>query len=99
MKLFSLTNTTTGLDMPKFSCQCGYQMNLSDIPNQYEHTLIAESTIYRIGELLSEKRLSENDFYELTLNEGISAYRCPSCKRIHLEENGDNKFSAYLPEN
>ena len=73
-------------------------MNLSDIPNHYEYTLISESTIYKIGEMIAENKLSESGFYDLSNEEGIPVYRCPSCKRIYLEENGVNSFTSYMPE-
>ncbi|SMQ05285.1 hypothetical protein SAMN04488482_0359 [Pseudomonas chlororaphis] len=73
--------------MPKYSCVCGYVMNLSQEWSDYELTLISESTIERMGERLDNGgELSSDQRYEALDERAITVYRCPNCRRLHLEE-------------
>lgn len=85
--------------MPKFLCKCGYEMNLSLGTTDYEFTVVPEKTIDNIGlKLENDAYFNAENFYDITINDGITMYRCPSCKRIYLEENGENSFTSYMPE-
>ncbi|CAH0321146.1 hypothetical protein SRABI112_05323 [Pseudomonas mediterranea] len=84
--------------MPKYSCVCGYVMNLSQGWSDYEFTLIPESTIEDLGDRLDgENNLSSDQLYEALDEKAITVYRCPKCKRLHLEEE-PNKFTTYIVE-
>lgn len=84
--------------MSKYSCICGYVMNLSQGWSGYELTLVPESVIERLGERLdSRDRLSSDQFYEALDEWSITVYRCPKCKRMHLEEK-PNRFTTYVVE-
>lgn len=84
--------------MPKYACTCGYVMNLSEGWSDYELTLISESTIEEIGDRLdSGVELSAEQLYEVIDKNSITVYRCPSCRRLHLEEE-PNKFTTYVAE-
>lgn len=84
--------------MPKYSCACGYVMNLSQGWSDYELTLIPESTIEELGDRLDSKdKLSSDQLYEALDEKAITVYRCPKCRRLHLEEE-PNKFTTYVAE-
>lgn len=84
--------------MPKYSCVCGYVMNLSQGWSDYELTLIPESAIERLGERLDNGgELSSDQLYEALDERAITVYRCPNCRRLHLEEQ-KNKFTTYVVE-
>lgn len=84
--------------MPKYACTCGYVMNLSQGWSDYELTLIPESTIEKIGDRLDGgAELSSEQLYEVIDEKAITVYRCPSCRRLHLEEE-PNKFTTYVVE-
>lgn len=84
--------------MPKYSCACGYVMNLSQGWSGYELTLVPESIIEGLGERLDGgDSLSSDQFYEALDENSITVYRCPKCKRIHLEEE-PNRFTTYVVE-
>lgn len=84
--------------MPKYSCVCGYVMSLSQGWSDYELTLIPESAIERLGERLDNGgELSSDQLYEALDERAITVYRCPNCRRLHLEEQ-KNKFTTYVVE-
>ncbi|CAH0251111.1 hypothetical protein SRABI06_03142 [Pseudomonas brassicacearum] len=84
--------------MSKYTCACGYVMNLSQGWSGYELTLIPESTIEGLGDRLdSEGKLSSDQLYEAIDEKAITVYRCPKCRRLHLEEE-PNKFTTYIVE-
>jgi hypothetical protein len=86
-------------EIPKFTCRCGYVINLSVDGAGAEWTLLPETTIDDIGSALcDENPPSEEQFYDLIIKEGVTAYRCPACGRLHLEEAGRNKFVTYMRE-
>ncbi|OCT25191.1 hypothetical protein A6E19_07035 [Pseudomonas putida] len=61
-------------------------------------TLIPESTIESLGDRLdSEDTLSSEQLYETLDEEAVTVYRCPKCRRLHLEEER-NKFTIYIAE-
>lgn len=84
--------------MPKYSCVCGYVMNLSQGWSDYELSLIPESVVERLGERLDDgDQLSSAQLYEALDERAITVYRCPSCRRLHLEEGG-GRFTTYVVE-
>lgn len=84
--------------MPKYTCACGYVMTLSQGWSDYELTLIPESVIEVVGGRIdSEDKLSSDQFYEAVNEASITVYRCPKCKRLHLEER-PNLFTIYVVE-
>lgn len=84
--------------MSKYTCACGYVMNLSQGWSDYELILISESTIESLGDRLdSEDKLSSDQLYEALDEKAITVYRCPKCRRLHLEEE-PNKFTTYIVE-
>lgn len=85
--------------MSKFACKCGHVINLSGGTTDSEWTLVPEKTIDEIGNVLSEgKGLSDERFYDTIMEHGITVYRCSACGRLHLEEEGRNKFVTYVKE-
>lgn len=65
---------------------------------RYELTLIPESAIESLGDRLdSEDKLSSDQLYEALDEKAITVYRCPKCRRLHLEEE-PNKFTTYIIE-
>lgn len=84
--------------MPKYTCTCGYVMSLSQGWSDYELTLIPESAIESLGDRLdSEDKLSSDQLYEALDEKAITVYRCPKCRRLHLEEE-PNRFTTYIVE-
>lgn len=84
--------------MSKYACACGYVMNLSQGWSDYELTLVPESTIEEVGGRLDDgSGLSSDQFYELLDKKSITVYRCPKCRRLHLEEEL-NRFTTYVVE-
>lgn len=85
--------------MPKFACRCGCVMNLSTGAASYELALIPESRIYQIADKLDEPGPFGSDaFFGLIDEVKTTVYRCPSCRRIHVDE-GNGLFIAFIPEN
>jgi hypothetical protein len=73
-------------------------MNLSEGWSDYELTLIPESVIERLGGRLDNGgALSSDQLYEAIDEKAITVYRCPNCRRLHLEEK-QNKFTTYVVE-
>ena len=84
--------------MPKFACRCGYVMNLSASPSNFEFALLPESRIEQIAEKLDDsERLNSDIFYELVDEVKTTIYRCPSCGRLHVD-GGGGVFSSFFPE-
>lgn len=84
--------------MPKYSCACGYVMNISQGWSDCELTLVAESVIDDLGKKLdSGSGLSSEQLYETLDEKAITVYRYPNCGRLHLEEE-QNKFTTYAAE-
>lgn len=84
--------------MPKYACSCGYVMELSQGWSDYELTLIPESAIESLGDRLdSGNGLSSDQLYEALNEKAVTVYRCPSCGRLHLEDE-PNKFITYVVE-
>lgn len=85
--------------MSKFSCICGYVINLSGGWSNCEFVLVRESVIDKIANCLDGATgIKADRFYEMIDSGGVQVYRCPQCDRIHLQE-GINKFTAYTREN
>lgn len=83
--------------MPKFACVCGHVINLSSGTSDFELSLIAEQKIDEIGCALSNRWLSEDEFYE-TIDQGaVTVYRCQPCGRLHVDQGG-GQFSSYIKE-
>lgn len=85
--------------MPKYLCTCGYVLNLSQGWSECEFTLVSESAIETLGgKLDGGDKVSSEQMYEVLDEKAITVYRCPQCRRLHLE--GEvNKFSIYALEN
>jgi len=61
-------------------------------------TLVSEKVIGEVGLLISKGGLSEEGFYNAIDPGSITVYRCPKCERLHLEEEGRNRFRSYIRE-
>ncbi|MCR8722396.1 MULTISPECIES: hypothetical protein [Pseudomonas syringae group] len=83
--------------MPKFSCVCGYIINLSNGTSEAELSLVSERKIDDIGVLLSVGNLSEDEFYDAISLGASTVYRCPKCSRLHIEV-GEGVFQSYIKE-
>lgn len=84
--------------MSKFACRCGYVMNLSSGAPDFELALIPESRLEKIAEELDgPAHLGSEVFFELIDEVKTSVYRCPSCKRIHVDT-GNGLFQSYTRE-
>ncbi len=83
--------------MPKFACVCGHVINLSQGTSEAELSLVSEQKIDEIGCALSDRWLSEEEFYEVIDEGAITVYRCPKCSRLHVDQGG-GKFSSYIKE-
>ena len=84
--------------MSKYACLCGHVINLSQGWSTDELTLVPEAVIETVGDKLDEvKGLSSEQFYEIIGKQAVTVYRCPKCRRLHLEE-GFNKFLIYAIE-
>lgn len=83
--------------MPKFSCVCGYVINLSAGTSDCEFSLVSEKIIDDLGGLLSVGGIGEAEFYDAIGSGAVAVYRCPSCNRLHLDEGG-GVFQSYVKE-
>ncbi|WP_256576908.1 MULTISPECIES: hypothetical protein [unclassified Pseudomonas] len=83
--------------MPKFACVCGYVINLSKGTSEAELSLVSEQKIDDIGNALSSRGLTEEEFYQFFETGAVTVYRCPQCARLHVDEGG-GRFSAYIKE-
>ena len=84
--------------MSKYSCVCGYVMNLSQGWSDHELSLIPESVIETLVDMLGDKdEKSSSQLYEVLDEKATTVYRCPKCRRLHLEEE-PNKFTIYVKE-
>ena len=84
--------------MPKLACRCGYVMNLSITPANYEFALVPETLIEKVAEKLDDsQKITGQMFFELIDEVRITIYCCPSCGRFHINEGG-GKFGAFVRE-
>lgn len=84
--------------MSKYMCSCGYVMSFSQGWSGCELTLIPESAIESLGGRLDSKEvLSSDQLYKAIDGKAVTVYRCPKCRRLHLEEE-PNKFTSYIVE-
>jgi rubredoxin len=86
--------------MSKFTCKCGYTINLSQGWSDCELALLPESKIEEIGDMLTtENKPTDEKFYELIDEVKITVYRCPNCERIHISDGKNkDKFTSYIQE-
>jgi hypothetical protein len=86
--------------MSKFMCKCGHEMNLSQGRPDFELALVPEKRIEEIGDLLAgEARLMDDVFFNLMDEVKNTVYRCPICRRLHVEIKGrENHFESYVLE-
>jgi len=84
--------------MPKFLCNCGHTINLSNGWSDDEFLLIPEEKIDEIGASLGDGMpMSTEDFFNKIDGASTTVYRCPVCRRLHLEGN-DGRFISYVLE-
>jgi len=83
--------------MPKFLSKCGYEFNLSKIPNDNEYKLIPEFLVDHFAEMLDGSGLDTGYFYEKVDSLSATVLLCPKCKRIYVD-NGKGVFQSYLME-
>lgn len=83
--------------MPKYACRCGYVMNLSRGWAEYELMLVPETIVEELGEKMQSQAVSADEFYECMDKSSLTVYRCPQCKRLHVEEER-NRFTIYSVE-
>lgn len=84
--------------MSKFVCRCGHVMNLSSGWSNFELSLIPESRIEEIADMLGQQSLIGTDeFYKLIDEVKRAVYRCPSCGRIHVDD-GSGNFTSFVQE-
>lgn len=83
--------------MSKFSCVCGFVINLSKGTSVCEFSLISEGKIDEVGASLSVGSISEEEFYDAINAESQTVYRCPKCCRLHVDEGG-GVFQSYIKE-
>lgn len=72
-------------------------MNLSHGWSDHEMTLMPESVIEQVAERMDVEPMSSEQFYEAIEITAMTVYRCPQCRRLHLEE-GENSFTTYAVE-
>jgi hypothetical protein len=86
--------------MPKFACVCGHVINLSTGRSESELALISERRIEEIADLLDENvKLSAEQFYNLIDETRNTVYRCPGCRRLHVEDpDRSNCFETFIVE-
>ncbi len=86
--------------MSKFVCKCGHVINFSHGWSDCELALLPEQRIEQIGDLLNgDSQVTDDRFYDLIDEVKITAYRCPTCGRLHLEsKDAKNHFTSYIPE-
>ena len=84
--------------MSKFSCRCGYVMNLSNGAPSFEFSLVPKSRIEEIADKLDKpEHLDSDAFYGLVDEVKITVYRCFLCGRIHVD-GGNGLFNSFVPE-
>ncbi|WP_140921497.1 hypothetical protein [Limnobaculum xujianqingii] len=85
--------------MPKFTCRCGYVMNLSDGSNNYEYSFLSENKINKILWILDKtnNRISDDEFIEIVDSDRVRVLCCPQCERFWLE-NEDGSYNSYVKE-
>ena len=72
--------------MPKYSCHCGYVMNLSNGRSDFELELVPQKNVEGVGDALdAPDKLSIEKFYEMIDAGSIDVLRCPQCDRLHLK--------------
>lgn len=77
--------------MPKLTCPCGHQHNLSPIPDD-GHRTIPDQQIDSLLEADAQKGLGILDEYAGAL------YECPECGRVMWSKIGYDSFKIYVPE-
>ena len=73
-------------------------MNLSDGRPDFELALIPEHRIEYIGEQIDNlSQIGIDKFFDLIDEVKTTAYKCPSCDRLHVDA-GKGIFTSYAPE-
>lgn len=62
--------------MPKFYCQCGQVINLSNISNDFEMLMISEKNIDEITPESYSTHSSKNDFVDSLYNNSTNVISC-----------------------
>lgn len=84
--------------MSKFTCTCGWVLNLSNGWADSELLLLSEKIIDGVAERIESGQLDSSEgFYAAIDKAGVGVYRCPSCDRLHLETEA-NVFVSYVKE-
>ncbi|WP_335954904.1 hypothetical protein [Acinetobacter guillouiae] len=81
--------------MPKFSCACGNDINLSTGASSSERVLILENQMNLVSEYLEQDDLTDEKYFDTLLHKAHYVVFCEVCKRIHLD-NGDGTYTSYM---
>lgn len=81
--------------MPKFSCECGNDINLSTGASSSERILILENQMNLVSEYLEQDDLTDEKYFDTLLHKANYVVFCEVCKRIHLH-NGDGTYTNYM---
>jgi len=82
--------------MPKFKSECGYEMNLSDIPCTFEYILLSEEKVEYLANKIEERDLDVDQFFEICDTNSAKVYKCPNCGNLYIEGTKGN-FKVYRP--
>ena len=83
--------------MPKFSCECGNDINLSTGASSSERILILENQMNLVSDHLEETNFTNEIYLNTLLYKAHYVVYCEVCKRIHLY-NGDGTYTNYKIE-
>lgn len=85
--------------MAKLSCKCG---NLISLPGEgdNEFTLMPNRDMSSIGDLISQKKMDADIYFDRMLDVGIAVCFCEKCKRMWVEDmkNKNGRYNSYIPE-
>lgn len=84
--------------MPKFACRCGYVINLTSPSMDEDLILVPDVLVDRLAHSLDEGKLTSEDLYSLVDQHGVTARRCSSCGRIHVQRGHTNFFDSFVRE-
>jgi len=79
--------------MPKLTSKCGYLMDLTPIPNEYEYVLLSDKNLHKLANLLAAGRLDEDGLFDVANSESDAVIKCPRCGRIYYYE--DDGIAVY----
>ncbi|MFK3647530.1 hypothetical protein ACI2IY_03705 [Lysobacter enzymogenes] len=84
--------------MAKFSCHCGYVIDLVESPAKEEFQLIPERLLESLWSGIADGTVTESVFFDSIRDQGGRAViECPNCARLWVQNALDGGSFNYAP--